>query len=144
MLNQLAKLNIDYVTRPDGDYELDVNCIEYTNTMGTLHRDDGPARIIIKDKSRNYLVTEKYILGQKHCFDGPAVVKYIPMAIDQPIIFFDDVFEFWFNGVQVPTSIVKEWLIEQGLRMNPFKWTEEVKFYFALYWSNFDTGAYIP
>lgn len=144
MLNQLAKLNIEYIQSYDGDYELNPNCIEYKNSMDVLHREDGPARIIIKDKSRNYLITERYVLGEKHNFDGPAVIKYIPTIVDQPIIYFEELFEFWFNGVQVPTSVVKEWLISQEMKLNPFKWTEDVKFYFALYWCNFDTGAYTP
>lgn len=130
---------IRFTNDPEGDYQIENNCIEYVNRMDQLHREDGPARIIIKDKARNYLITERYMFGKKHNMAGPAVVKYIPQVIDQPIIYFDHIFEFWFHDEQVPTDKMKEWLIDQKMKLNPFKWDEETQFYFALHWSSYNS-----
>lgn len=138
-MKNIHKSDIHYTYDSEGDYEIENNCIEYRNKMDQLHRDDGPAKILIVDKSRNYLITERYSFGKKHCMSGPAVVKYIPRVIEQPIIYFDQLFEFWFHDEQIKTSLMKEWLMDNQFKLNPFKWDESTQFYFALQWASYNS-----
>lgn len=140
-MHNIHKSTVSYTHDMEGDYEIDNNCIEYRNIMDQLHREDGPARTLIVDKARKYIITERYFLGKKHCMSGPAVVKYIPKVINQPIIYFDQCFEFWFHDEQIKTSLMKEWLIDNKFKLNPFKWDESMQFYFALQWSNYGANT---